>query len=299
MTGSRPTRSTVAGAAYLDLQALARRQHRPTDELHQLYALEGFLTRLAASSYADRLVLKGGVLLAAYDARRPTRDVDMQARAVSDEQDAVLALVRDVAAVDLDDGLLFHLQDASAEVIRAGEDYSGVRVTLSASLATARLSLHVDVSVGDPVWPPPRSVALPRLLGGTLHVIGYPLAMVYAEKIATALHRGTVNTRWRDFADLYLLASRQPADADELRRALDTVAAHRSVVLEPLAVVLAGYPALAQARWLAWRRKQHLEDRLPPAFADLMAAVAGFADPVLTGAVAGHTWDPGGREWRR
>jgi hypothetical protein len=37
--GRRPTRATVDGRAYLDLQNLARRQRRPTDELHQLYAL--------------------------------------------------------------------------------------------------------------------------------------------------------------------------------------------------------------------------------------------------------------------
>jgi hypothetical protein len=61
---SRPTRATVAGRAYLDLQNLARRQGRPTDELHQMYALEGFLARLAISSYAGQPILKGGVLLA-------------------------------------------------------------------------------------------------------------------------------------------------------------------------------------------------------------------------------------------
>ena len=81
---SRPTRATVAGRAYLDLQNLARRQGRPTDELHQMYALEGFLARLAISSYAGQPILKGGVLLAAYEARRPTRDVDLQARRLPD-----------------------------------------------------------------------------------------------------------------------------------------------------------------------------------------------------------------------
>jgi len=93
----RPTRATVAGRAYLDLQNLARKQHRPTDELHQLYALEGFLTRLASSPYAGRFVLKGGVLLAAYDARRPTRDIDMQAQAIANERETIPKLVRDIA----------------------------------------------------------------------------------------------------------------------------------------------------------------------------------------------------------
>lgn len=213
MTAGRPTRATVAGGAYLDLQNLARRQHRPTDELQQLYALEGFLARLVVSPHADRLVLKGGVLLAAYGARRPTRDIDMRARAVPNELSEVLGLVRDIATVHRDDGLAFHATDATAEEIRDGDEYSGVRVTVGASLAAARLSLHVDVSVGDPVWPPPRPVVLPRLLGGTIEPVGYPLSMVYAEKVVTALQGGTVNSRWRDFADLYLLPGRHATDA--------------------------------------------------------------------------------------
>jgi hypothetical protein len=90
VSGTRPTRATVAGRTYLDLQNLARRQRRPTDELHQLYALEGFLARLAVSPYADQLVLKGGVLLAAYDTRRPTRDVDLQGQRMSNKSDDVL-----------------------------------------------------------------------------------------------------------------------------------------------------------------------------------------------------------------
>lgn len=71
---ARPTRATEAGRVYLDLQNLARRNGRPTAELHQLYVLECFLDRLARSPYTDQFVLKGGVLLAAYDMRRPTRD---------------------------------------------------------------------------------------------------------------------------------------------------------------------------------------------------------------------------------
>ena len=78
----RPTRNTEAGRRYLDLQREAKRTGRPTDELIQLYALECFLDRVAHSAYADRFVLKGGVLLAALEARRPTRDIDFAARAL-------------------------------------------------------------------------------------------------------------------------------------------------------------------------------------------------------------------------
>jgi nucleotidyltransferase AbiEii toxin of type IV toxin-antitoxin system len=298
VTAGRPTKATIEGRAYLDLQNLARRSHRPTDELHQLYALEGFLARLAGSPYSDKFVLKGGVLLAAYDARRPTRDVDMQARAIAGDRDDVLQLVRGIAAVPLGDGLTFDIRAATAEIIRDDDEYSGVRVTLTAALATAKLSLHVDVSVGDPIWPAPRAVELPRLLGGpAIRVAGYSLPMVYAEKIVTALQRGTVNTRWRDFADLYVLTGRHPVAGSEVQEALREVAAYRKVELLPLEQVLTGYAAIAQSRWNAWRRKQRLDDRVPAAFGELLDEVVKFADPASAGGVGRLRWHPGSRSW--
>ncbi|WP_158882237.1 nucleotidyl transferase AbiEii/AbiGii toxin family protein [Amycolatopsis anabasis] len=296
---SRPTRETLAGRRYLDLRNLARKGKRPTDELHQLYALEGFLARLAESAYADRLVLKGGVLLAAFDMRRPTRDVDLEARRVSNDVGEILAMVRTIAAVPLDDGLALDGDSATAELIRDLDAYSGVRVSLTGSLAAARLSFHVDVSVGDPIHPAPQRISLPRLLGEdhiALH--GYPLPMVLAEKITTALQRGTANTRWRDFADVYFIAHRHRIDADELRAALAVVAGHRGAEPASLAESLPGYADLAQARWSAWRRRQRLEDRLPARFAEVLDALTAFADPVLTGAVAtGSAWLPEDLAW--
>lgn len=68
----RPTRATAAGQAYLDLQNRARAEGRATQELLTLYVVERWLARLSMSPYADQFIIKGGMLLAAYDARRPT-----------------------------------------------------------------------------------------------------------------------------------------------------------------------------------------------------------------------------------
>jgi hypothetical protein len=190
-----PTRASVAGRAYLDLQNLGRREKRSTEELLALYALEGFLARLAASKRAGDLVLKGGALLAAYGARRPTRDVDLRADGIGNDAATVLDLVREIAAIEIDDGLAYDASGAEAESMREEDQYAGVRVTMGCALATAWLRFHVDVNVGDPVWPVPGLVEVPRLLGGVITVTGYPLSMVLAEKIVTALQRGSVNTR--------------------------------------------------------------------------------------------------------
>jgi hypothetical protein len=61
--------------------------------------------------------------------------------------------------------------------------------------------------------------------------------------------------------------------------------------------VLHDYSARAQTRWAGWRRKQRLEDRLPPSFAEALGAVIAFADPALTTTVAGRHWDPATHSW--
>jgi nucleotidyltransferase AbiEii toxin of type IV toxin-antitoxin system len=134
----------------------------------------------------------------------------------------------------LDDGVIFDTSTAATEVIRDEDLYPGVRVSMAARLSTARPGFHVDLSVGDPVIPPPVTIHIPRLLGGDIALRGYPLAMVHAEKIVTTISRGTTSTRWRDFADIYLLTRHQPINGSELRESILQVARHRITSLAPL-----------------------------------------------------------------
>jgi hypothetical protein len=278
--------------AYLDLRKKARQDRRPVDELMQLYVLESFLARMSAIGSADQFVLKGGVLLAVFGERRPTRDVDLQAQSIASDPATVRAIITRIAATSLDDGVVFDTQAATAQAIREEDQYQAVRISMTARLATARPSFHVDVSVGDPVTPEPRIVQLPRILGGSIAVRGYPLAMVHAGKVVTAVTRGIANTRRRDFADMYTLAKRHPVDGTVLGTSIHEVARHRGNRLVPLSSTLEGYGSIGQQRWEAWRRKQRLEDRVPAEFGDVIAAVIAFADPAITGMSDGQSWDP-------
>ncbi len=294
----RPTRSTVGGRAYLDLRKLASTAGRPTAEYLQHYALEGFLARLSVSKVAPLFVLKGGVLLAAFDARRPTRDVDLAASGITSEPEVVRRSIVAIAEVELDDGLAFSPSEAHAEVIRDGEEYSGVRVTLPCTLSTARLDFHVDVNVGDPILPPPATVRVPRLLGGdALELPGYSLTMVLAEKLVTALQRGVANTRWRDFADIVTLARGHALDAEELLASMGAVLEHRVVEPRPLALVLAGFGESGQPGWARWRAKARPGDELPESFAVLLGEVLALVDPLLAGEVDRGIWSPGRGGW--
>ena len=296
MSSDRPTRATSDGRAYLDLRSLARKTGRSTDELMRLYALEGLLARLAVSRYAARLVLKGGVLLAAYGTRRATRDIDLQARQVANELGNVLAVIREIAGITLDDGLAYAVDAATAHAIRQDDAYQGIRVSLTCSLARARINLHVDVNVGDPIWPAPQEITLPGLLGRDVTLTGYPLTMICAEKIVTAVERGPASTRWRDFADIYALSASHPVHSHELVGSIERVASFRSIAPRPLADALRDWQRTPPPAWMTWRRSQLL-DGVPRDFVEVLNGVIAFADPVLTGEAANATWNPLNRSW--
>jgi hypothetical protein len=180
---SQPTRQTTTGRVYLDLRARARREGRPTDELFVLYVLERFLYRLSVSSQKSRFVLKGGMLLAAFDERRPTGDVDLLAANISNDAETISRLIREILAIGVDDGVAFEPDGLRAAVIREADPYTGVRITVPASIARARHPLRIDVNVGDPVTPAPVEIAYPTLLGEPFEILGYPIETVLAEKI--------------------------------------------------------------------------------------------------------------------
>lgn len=285
------TTARTGDSTYRALQQQAKNTRRNTQELFDLYLLEGFLLRLAASPHYESFVLKGGVLLAAFGNRRPTRDVDLAALDVSNEVDNILGLIREVLTVPAADGLEFQLDSLTGEVIREDSEYSGIRVSAKATLSRAKLSFHVDVNVGDPIYPAPTTVAVPRLLTGDPIVVrGYPLHMVYAEKIVTAVQRGTASTRWRDFGDIWTLAHHHAMRGSELEHAIRVVAESRQATIIPLAEALDGYPAIGQTKWAAWRRRTD-NDSLPEELSEVIAVVAAFGDPALSGLVTDQVWD--------
>jgi hypothetical protein len=120
--------------------------------------------------------------------------------------------------------------------------------------------------------------------------------MVLAEKIVTASQRGITSTRWRDFADIYLLTGQHRLVAGDIRAAINKVSSYRNAEMGPLRPVLDGYPAIAQAKWHAWRTRQNLEDRLPADFHEVLESVFVFTDGLFDTSQA-DIWSPGDRTW--
>jgi hypothetical protein len=196
---------------FFELQRLARAEGRSsgrptaTQDYVTRHILESFLDRLRTTGHANDFVLKGGLLLGAYDIRRPTKDVDSNAISATVREEWLTKVVRDVADCDAHDGVLFDAEAVRIETIREDAGYGGVRLRMSATVGPARGELVWDVSTGDPIVPPPRLVQLPRVLGDPIAVWSYAPETTVAEKAVTILERGITSTRWRDYVDIVQL----------------------------------------------------------------------------------------------
>lgn len=295
-----PARTTTAGRVYNDLRNLAKRSKRSTDELMIEYVLERFLYRVAVSPLGGRhLVLKGGLLLAQFGARRMTRDIDILGRAFPADEGEVIRRVAAIAAVDIDDGVIFDPSTVKTTPIREEDEYHGLRLVMGATLARARLKLQLDLSFGDPITPDPQVIDYPQQLSTeSFQIFGYPLATVIAEKLSTAVALGDFNTRDRDYADLFRLISLHDLDGGELTAALNATAEHRGISLKPLSTSISDLAGRRQSSYAAWRRRQgSAASGYPERFIHALDLVRTFADPLLSGEVALRRWIAGKGTW--
>ena len=197
-------------AASIRQQLLNRAQldKRPFAELLQYHAMERFLFRLSQSKHANTFILKGALLLRAWGTPmgRPTMDIDLLGR-TSNENSAIQCKITDAINVEIDDGFFFDAKSIRMERITEKAEYEGVRVLFLAYLGSARVNMRIDIGFGDVVFPEPKWVELPRVLGSDhFKMLGYTRESAIAEKVDAMVRLGLVNSRMKDFHDIWLLS---------------------------------------------------------------------------------------------
>ena len=202
----------------------ARKRGLPANLMLLFYFQERFLARVAVSPYRDRFILKGGLnLYGRYgNAARPTRDVDLAGQNLSNTLEAVSAAVKEVASLELDDGVVFNTGNLQGGEIIESATYTGIRIELIARFEDAFETLQLDLSFGNAITPGPVELRFPSLLGDTPHsLLGYPLETIIAEKLAASIEIGEGNTRLKDFYDLYWILTHETLNKGSLKQALE------------------------------------------------------------------------------
>jgi hypothetical protein len=282
------------------LQETARASGRPFQEVLEYYAMERFLYRLARSPQAGRFVLKGALLFRAWGApaARPTRDIDLLAH-LENTVEVIVPVFRDVCGLAVEpDGMVFDPATVAGAVIKEDADYAGVRVTFLGTLQNARVAMQVDIGFGDVVTPGPVPTDYPTLLKlPAPHLSGYPRETVVAEKFEAMVKLGLVNSRMKDFYDLWLLARQFDFDGPTLAAAVARTFARRQTPVAPLPLALP--PAFAEdpakrAQWKGFVRRTRLE-KVPEELATVTSELVPFLVPVAEAVAAGTSFD---RQWQ-
>lgn len=289
--------SNIAQSVHQRLLNLAREQGRPFQELLQHYTLERFLYRLGQSPYVDRFVLKGALMFRVWEGplSRPTRDVDLLGR-LNHSVENLVAVVREICAQEVpqDDGLVFHEDSVEGEAIVEAAQYSGVRVRFLVTLGRARVPLHADVGFGDTVVPGPVSIHLPTLLDFPPPVLqGYSRESAIAEKLQAMVYLGEINSRMKDFYDIWLLASRFAFDGATLAEAIQATFVRRSTTLPAVPLALSEAFAVRHDKQTQWRAFVHRQvpDGVVPSFEEIVAEIRGFLLPVIGALVDGEVFE--------
>ncbi|WP_165053143.1 MULTISPECIES: nucleotidyl transferase AbiEii/AbiGii toxin family protein [unclassified Adlercreutzia] len=196
------------------IKNLAKGDSGKAQLLQRRYAMERFLERVAESEYKGNLVLKGGMLVTSMldIGQRMTRgtDVTMQDKALDVE--SAVKMTRVIAAIPLADGMAFDVEDAYE--IMEDSEYGGVRIEMRAHLGKTEIPMKLDISTGDAITPSAINYAYRLMLEDRdIDILAYNMETVLAEKIETMLVRSTLNTRMRDFYDMWALAN-MGADID-------------------------------------------------------------------------------------
>lgn len=273
MTGN--TAASVRGR--LTNQAKARQ--RPFQEVLQHYALERLLYRLAQSPHRGRFLLKGALLLNAWHApvSRPTRDIDLLGYAENDMA-VIEAMFRDICELSVvDDGLRF---DASTLVGRRIKE-------------DARVPMQIDIGFGDVVNPGAEERDYPTLLDFPApHLRMYPRETVIAEKFEAMVNLGTLNTRMKDFFDIWLLASQFAFAGPELAKAIEKTFENRGTKLDANPIALTPTFTAAegtQRQWAAFVKRSQLNNA-PKTLDEARDPLRRFLLPVVTALLESQTF---------
>ena len=175
-------------------------------EVLQMYLFEHLLMRLAKSSYADKFVLKGGLLISSMTGiyQRTTMDMDATVVGMDMDEEIVANALREICATDVGDGMAYAFE--RIEPIREDDEYANWRAHLKAKYGRIDAPVKVDITTGDAIYPSQVRHKFELMFDqGALDVLSYHPATVLAEKLETVLSRGVANTRGRDFYDLYAI----------------------------------------------------------------------------------------------
>ncbi len=172
----------------------------------RLVIFEFFLEKLSLSKYVDKFIIKGGFLISslANVELRTTMDLDVTLKSLALSKTDLEIMISDIILIPTIN--LLEMELVSIDEIHEGAEYPGFRVSILVRYDTIIEHIKIDFTTGDILTPKEVSFPYQTLLDDkVINLKSYNIETVLAEKLETILSRGVLNTRMRDFYDLFIL----------------------------------------------------------------------------------------------
>ncbi len=191
---------------------------------------EFFLEKLSKSTYKDKFIIKGGFLVSAITKidLRTTMDLDVTLKSLSIQRNDLKTYIEEIITIPTHDELVMEL--LSIDEIHEDADYPGLRATIMVYFDGLKETIKIDFTTGDVFTPREANFMYITVLSdNTIELKSYNIETVLAEKIETILSRGALNTRMRDFYDVYILWKLRKNEIDKtiLKTALINTSKYR------------------------------------------------------------------------
>lgn len=224
-------RGVKATSLKAKIKNIAKEKRVAPQLILQNFMMERFLNRIATSSYKDCFIIKGGSLISVILGieNRTTMDIDMTSRGFSFNEKNVQGIIQDISLIDLQDDTFFEIK--KCEPIREDDAYGGFRVFIDGFYESKFLVVPftIDITTGDVVTPEPQKRSWVNLCNAqeSFELWTYTLETIVAEKIESILSKGVLNTRPRDFYDVYMLSKLKKFNGKRFSLALKKTCEHR------------------------------------------------------------------------
>ena len=248
----------IAKSIKAKLLNIAKNKNANYQQLIIRYLYERLLYRLSVSQYKEKFYLKGGALLYAFekDLPRPTLDIDFLGLKIYNDIETIKNVFTEVLAITCNDGIEFNISNIKAEEINENNSYHGVKVTFEAKLDSIRQIMHIDIGFGDIIIPTAQELSYPVLLEElpVPQTMAYSLESVVAEKFQAMIELSEVNSRYKDFYDVYKILTSQSLNVEVLEEAVKATFLNRSTFYQENHPLFSESFAKDEVRNTQWKR---------------------------------------------
>lgn len=159
---------------------------------------------------------------------RSTVDIDFLAKKITNDAQKLYEVFREIFAIEVDDALRFDLNTLKVKNITEFKKYHGVNISVFSYLDRIEIPVSIDIGFDDIVYPDYVKMDFPALLNMPVPKINaYSIYSVISEKFEAIVSLGLVNSRYKDFYDIYQIASTFELDSSILRESLLETFNHR------------------------------------------------------------------------